>query len=170
MTLNLSIDTKPTYTLVQEQEDNHGDINTVLYKNGRFVSILYWISAKDGRLHLLSLCDGEKALVACKKAGISLRKTGEGVYVVDVANEGLTEDSPLKDEDNFKTYRVPRIKKGDEAMHAEVYVGNQDAELRKAAHTILTGFSWDTTPEGFDYWHDVVTRLKSLSKYGKTED
>ena len=102
MTINLSLNNlwkQPTYTVLQEQEDNNGDIDTVLYKDDEVVVILYWIDATDGRLHLNSLYEGHSALEDIKAAGITLRKTNKGTYVVDVTYAGLYGANPFEEEE-----------------------------------------------------------------------
>jgi len=173
MPINLSLNKKqPTYTVVQEQDNTNCDIDTVLYKDGEAVGVLYWIDDNDGRLHLLTMYEGTKALEDIKAAGIALRKTDKDTYVVDVTYSGLYGGNPFKGEDeddeddSFTTFRVPRLKAGDTTLHEEVAV-NDTSGIGIAVEQIYNQFVWQDTPEGHDYWQSVVERLQSLEKYGE---
>lgn len=60
----------------------------------------------------------------------------------------------------------------DEAFAAEVAPPSQDANpnetdqagARRAAAAVKAGFLWSNTPQGFDYWDNVVTNLERIAE------
>lgn len=43
-------------------------------------------------------------------------------------------------------------------------------EIMAALHSVTNAFAWGRTPQGFDYWQQVVNNLKSLLNETKRAD